>query len=240
MASTFGERLKSARTSKKFTQKELALKIGAKHNSISDWENNKNKPDPDTIELLCGVLDISPNYLIGSGSNRSLSPADNDLIKKYHLLDKHGKELVDFILDKEYIRSTAPKEMATIYNLPYAYDLAASAGTGEYAMDIAHFKTVGLSGMPPKGADFLIRISGDSMEPKFSDGDNVFVKRDDAVAVGEIGLFYLDGDVYIKKQGDGELISINPEYKPIQIQEFSSSKCFGKILGKCECDIFDI
>lgn len=237
MASTFGERLKSARTSKKFTQKELALKIGAKHNSISDWENNKNKPDPDTIELLCGVLDISPNYLIGSGSNRSLSPADNDLIKKYHLLDKHGKELVDFILEKEHIRSTTPKETAIIYNLPYAYDLPASAGTGEYAMDIAHFKTVGLSEKPPKGADFLIRVSGTSMEPKFYDDDKVFVKRMDAIENGEIGLFYLDGNVYIKKQGDGELISLNPEYKPIPINEFSSIKCFGKVLGKCECEI---
>lgn len=101
MATTFGERLKSARISKKLTQKELALKIGAKHNSISDWENNKNKPDPDTIELLCGVLDMSPNYLIGSSSCLSLSPAENDLIKKYRDLDDHGKEMVNLVLDKE-------------------------------------------------------------------------------------------------------------------------------------------
>lgn len=107
MASSFGEKLKSARISKKLTQKELALKVGAKHNSISDWENNKNKPDPDTIELLCGVLDISPNYLLGSFSSNTLSPEENDLIKKYRELDEHGKEVVDFILNKEYERSTS-------------------------------------------------------------------------------------------------------------------------------------
>lgn len=106
MASSFGEKLKSARVSKKLTQKELALKVGAKHNSISDWENNKNKPDPDTIELLCGVLDISPNYLLGSFSSNTLSPEENDLIKKYRELDEHGKEVVDFILNKEYERSS--------------------------------------------------------------------------------------------------------------------------------------
>ena len=104
MALKFGERLKSARTAKKLTQKELALKIGAKHNSISDWENNKNKPDPDTIELLCGVLDISPNYLIGSSSNISLSPAENNLVKKYRKLDAHGKKIVDMVLEEEYSR----------------------------------------------------------------------------------------------------------------------------------------
>lgn len=107
MASSFGEKLKSARIFKKLTQKELALKVGAKHNSISDWENNKNKPDPDTIELLCGVLDISPNYLLGSSLSNTLSPEENGLIKKYRELDEHGKEVVDFILNKEYERSTS-------------------------------------------------------------------------------------------------------------------------------------
>ena len=54
---TFGEKLKSARKSKKMTQESLAKLIGAKHNSVSDWENDKSKPDMDTIELLCGALD---------------------------------------------------------------------------------------------------------------------------------------------------------------------------------------
>ena len=240
MASTFGERLKAARKSKNLTQKELALKIGAKHNSISDWENNKNKPDPDTIELLCGVLAISPNYLLGSSSNISISPAENDLLKKYRELDSHGKRIVDMVLDEEYSRSITPKAQASLYTLPYAYDLPASAGTGEYAMDIAHFKTVGLSEKPPKGTDFLIRISGDSMEPEFFDGDKVFVKRMDAVDIGEIGLFYLDGNVYIKKQGNGELLSLNSKYDPLPVQEFSSTKCFGIISGKCECEIVEL
>ena len=48
----FGERLRNARKNKGLTQKQLADLIGAKHNSISDWENNKNRPDPDTIEYI--------------------------------------------------------------------------------------------------------------------------------------------------------------------------------------------
>lgn len=59
---TFGERLRCARKEKKLTQKELALKIHAAHNSISNWENNQNMPDPDTIQNLCWVLDVQPNY----------------------------------------------------------------------------------------------------------------------------------------------------------------------------------
>jgi repressor LexA len=59
---SFGTKLKDARKAKKLTQKELASKIGAAHNSVSNWENDQNKPDPDTIQNLCWVLGVQPNY----------------------------------------------------------------------------------------------------------------------------------------------------------------------------------
>lgn len=65
---TFGDRLRSARKAKQLTQKELAAKISAKHNSISNWENNQNMPDPDTIQNLCWALDVEPNYFFPSAS----------------------------------------------------------------------------------------------------------------------------------------------------------------------------
>ena len=62
----FGMNLRKARKEKKLTQRQLADLIGAKHNSVSNWETGINKPDPDTISLICGVLHISPNDLMGS------------------------------------------------------------------------------------------------------------------------------------------------------------------------------
>ena len=59
---TFGEKLRAARKEKKLTQKGLAELIHAAHNSISNWENNQNKPDPDTIQNLCWALGVTPNY----------------------------------------------------------------------------------------------------------------------------------------------------------------------------------
>ena len=69
---TFGDIIRNARKEKELTQKELAEMINAKHNSISDWENNKSKPDIGTIELLCGVLGISPNLLFIPNLNTPL------------------------------------------------------------------------------------------------------------------------------------------------------------------------
>lgn len=100
MALSFGEKIKSARKSKKLTQRQLADKIGAAHNSISDWENDKNKPDPDTIELLCGVLEITPNYLLAS-SSEEFSPDEKLIIKKYRDLDPSGQEHINTVLQWE-------------------------------------------------------------------------------------------------------------------------------------------
>lgn len=110
MTSTFGKKIRTARKAKSLTQKQLADIIGAAHNSISDWENDKNKPDPDTIELICGALDITPNYLLASTSD-DFSPIEKLLIKKYRDLDSHGKEMVDFTLEKEWERSMESKKV---------------------------------------------------------------------------------------------------------------------------------
>lgn len=240
----FNDRLKEARIASGLTQKQLAAKLGIAGTTVTGYEKGNSEPNVNTIGRIMEALHVDANFLwqdeMKELSTKDFTVPEIKMVKKYRSLDSYGKDLVDTVLEKEYTRSTAPKETATIYNMPFSYDLAASAGTGEYAMDIAHFKTVGLTEKPPRGADFMIRISGNSMEPKFYDDDKVFIKRMDSVDVGEIGLFYVDGDVYIKKQGVGELISLNPSYKPIPIYEFSSAKCFGKVLGRCECEIVEI
>lgn len=80
-------------------------------------------------------------------------------------------------------------------------------------------------------ADFAVRVRGDSMIPTFNDDDIVFVKKQ-PVEIGEIGVFQMDGEGYIKELGDKELISHNPEYPPIPATDDLS--CKGKVLGIAE------
>lgn len=84
---TFGDKIKSARVSKKLTQKQLADLIGAKHNSVSDWEKDKSRPDMDTIELICGTLDINPSYLMGTKSDDEYGNIVGSLMNNPDLLD---------------------------------------------------------------------------------------------------------------------------------------------------------
>lgn len=101
---TFGEKIKSARLAKKLTQQQLAEMIGAKHNSVSDWEKDKSKPDMDTIELICGALDINPSYLMGTKSDEEYGNIIGNLMNEPDILDmiEDYKNLTDD--DKKAVR----------------------------------------------------------------------------------------------------------------------------------------
>jgi len=112
---TFGTKLRSARKAKKLTQKELAVKIKAAHNSISNWENDQNMPDPDTIQNLCWALDVQPNYFFSvelaepapqvqtpSKDSFELSTDERTIIAKFRSLDERGKSVVISVLNHEY------------------------------------------------------------------------------------------------------------------------------------------
>lgn len=83
-------------------------------------------------------------------------------------------------------------------------------------------------------ADFMLKVSGDSMKPELFDGDIVLIKQDITILSGEIGVFILNGDSYIKKMGRRELISLNPAYEPIKFSENDNIRCIGKVLGTIE------
>uniref|UniRef100_UPI003FED433A S24 family peptidase n=1 Tax=Lachnospira sp. TaxID=2049031 RepID=UPI003FED433A len=71
----------------------------------------------------------------------------------------------------------------------------------------------------PEDTTFGVRISGDSMEPEFHDGQIAWVLQQESVANGEISIFTLNGEAYIKKlQNDKDgifLISLNEKYAPV-------------------------
>ena len=58
------------------------------------------------------------------------------------------------------------------------------------------------------------------MEPDFSHEDiPALVQRDAEMHIGDIGVFIVNGDAFIKELGEKELISRNKKYKNIPIHE---------------------
>lgn len=85
-------------------------------------------------------------------------------------------------------------------------------------------------------ADFAIKVSGDSMEPKIENGSIVLIKQTEVLEDGDIGAFFYDGEVYCKtlrKNKTGVVLeSINTKYKPINIDEKAVLKIYGKVIEK--------
>ncbi len=233
----FGDKLKNARISKGLKQSELGKPLDVSGNTISNWEKGVSRPDIDTVEILCSILGVSPNYFFDNPKAERPAPADLDIVNKYNSLDPHGKHLVDSVLEIEYNRmeQSRQKELAEVIPLKkhhiQEYFEPVSAGTGQY-LDYTTAQITELDSPPPSGADFILSVTGDSMEPTFYSGDRLFVQKTEALDYGDIGIFYLDGDVYVKEYGEKGLISHNSDYPVIECGEHCDCKTLGKVIGR--------
>ena len=90
---TLGKRIKHFRVKKGLTQRQLAELIGVKHNSISDWENDKNSPYSDTMELLAGALEVDANDLLCWGNPQNVKE-DAELLASRVLANPKIKHLL--------------------------------------------------------------------------------------------------------------------------------------------------
>ena len=94
-----------------------------------------------------------------------------------------------------------------------------------------------------KKADFATLIDGDSMEPKIEDGSLVLVRQNSILDNGDIGIFYLNEEVFCKKFSKDPftniitLKSLNKDYKPITIKENDDFRVIGKVVGAFDYNI---
>ena len=235
--STISDRIKEYRLKKGMTQQELAEALGESSGRvIYHWEKGSGRPDCEKIAKLCDLLDVSADELIGCKVMHHRPTATEwNMIQKYRALDEHGKEIVDYLIEVEHKRIAVAEKKPKLRMLKIDYyALPASAGTGNFLDgEFAEELLVPESDIAEQ-ADFVISVGGDSMEPTFHNGDKVFVEKCDSVDIGEIGIFVVNGDVYIKERGNNQLISHNKKYNPIVLSEHDSAFCCGRVLGVAE------
>lgn len=110
-----------------------------------------------------------------------------------------------------------------------------SAGTGYDLDDGDQWDTIEIPDTPEANkADFALTISGDSMEPVYYNGDIVLVRSQSAVDNGEIGIFIVEDNGYIKKYGGDRLISLNAAYDDIMFSDYNPEdiRCMGLVIGR--------
>lgn len=236
---SIGSRIKERREELEITQVELAKRVGVSKGSIGNYESGVSAPNEKILYKLFSALKCDANFLyqddmqaFSSKDELKIKPTEKAMIKKYRSLDQFGKKAVDDILNDEYERCLyVEKEPSIKLRLSL---LKASAGTGNW-LDDEQMGTIKVIDTPEaRKADIVIEVDGDSMLPTFNDGDKVLVRLQPAVEIGEVGIFILDGNGYIKKFADDRLISLNPEYDDVYPSEYSDFRCIGKVIGKAE------
>ena len=110
------------------------------------------------------------------------------------------------------------------------YDTPVSAGLGNYLTD-GGTSVIEVDNTVPGTADYAVRVSGDSMTPRFVDQQIIFIHEQPALDEGEIGIFCLNNQAYLKRLERGFLVSLNPAYEPIPIHDSDDIKVIGKVVG---------
>lgn len=238
---TMGARIRSAREQLGLYQSQLAIELNLTSGRIiSNWENDIARPDTDNIVKLCSILGVSVAYLLGyyggaPDGEESVNTEEYEVIKNYRVLDEYGKSLVNLVMNKEKERlvQTKTADRKKYRRIPY-YDYSVSAGVGLFLEDTKSETIRVPLNADTENADYVIPVSGDSMEPLFTDGDRVCVKIQPVVNIGEIGIFLINGEAYIKKYEKNRLVSLNPKYQDILFSKHDSIFCKGRVLCKLD------
>ena len=239
----FKDRLKEARLSKGFTQEQIAEKIGVAKSTFTGYEKGNSEPSMYTISKIMNVLKVDANFLwqdemdaLG-GNPAQLKYSELKHMEQYRALDPTGREHVDTVLQWETDRMKQLESIkapaARVIN--YYYRLA-SAGTGQIVFDTPPTRSIEIPDIPEyKKASYAIGVNGSSMEPTYHDGDVLLVEMTDHVDIGEIGIFLVDGQSYVKQRGHDELISLNDNHPNIPLT--SDSRCMGRVIAKLDVNI---
>ena len=119
---------------------------------------------------------------------------------------------------------SGPARRLRLYNIPV------SAGLGNY-LESSDYEMIEVDDLIPDSADYALRVSGNSMMPRFVDNQIIFIHEQATLNDGEIGVFFLNNDCYLKKLSRGCLVSLNPKYKPVRVREHDDFKVLGKVIG---------
>lgn len=248
---SFGTRLRDKRKSLGITQPQLAEMLGVSQSAIGSWETDVNSPRATLLYDLFNILHCDANYLFQDETrelykNEATPEEFENIIKKYRSLDDPGRSHVNTVLQWECDRvkkvdelSSQPAAIISIEDHPGAakrlieYFHSVSAGSGVFILGNEIVDHIEIPATPENNnVDYAIKVSGDSMEPDYHDGDTVLVSQKQEMKYGDVGIFVINGSAYIKEYGKNELISRNPDFDNISVSEYDNIVCMGKVVGK--------
>ena len=198
---SFGQQMKLRREELGLTRQELALRLGVSASAVSNYENGLSFPKEEVILRLFDGLDTDPNTLFQDSfrtKGHVLTATERSLLGRYRGLSPKGRETVRSVVDalcayRDEVEESRLQE-------PRVIPLYRSPAAAGYAAPVfgTDFESIPVTDEVPRGAEFAVRIQGDSMAPYIPDDSVVYVNRD-PLAAGDVGIFCVDGDMFCKQ-----------------------------------------
>ena len=233
-----GAVLKEILSERHISISELARRLSIPQQTLYSMVKRDNqKVDFDMMVRICAELEI-PVEKMCEGSGLPALPDDREweLVRRYRRLPEDSRTLVDMVITHELSRQeSAASEPDETKIIPlYLTPAAAGYASPAFGDDYTDYEIPAAS-----TADFAVRISGDSMEPYIADGSVALCKRGAVIRDGDVGLFFVDGDMKCKQYcqdyaGNVYLFSANRNRADADVEIRASSGvtlfCFGKVL----------
>lgn len=242
----FSEKIKELKSRRGMTSSELSAKSGIPQGTLNKLLSGViEEPKLATARALAAALGTSLGALVGEAEDTPAADDERKLLLDYRATDNYGKALIRKVAEMESGRSAdvseatddrilragpVQEDSGAIITLPL-FLTPVSAGPGAILDSSSASETIDVRASYAEQADFALRVSGNSMEPRFKSGDILLVHQQSEVQFGELGIFIADGEGYFKRYMGDRLHSLNPEYPDIPLRRFDDFFCCGKVVG---------
>lgn len=200
---SFGDRLRECRKARGLSQAELGEILGIAQTTIGSYESGNSFPGEKILLRLFDCLDTEPNILFQDffqKGARILGPTEERLLENYRGLSPVGRETVRTVVDalchyRDELEASRPQKQPYREIPLYCTPAAAGYTSPVFGED---FECLTVTDEVPQGAEYAVKIQGDSMTPYIADGSVVYVNRD-PLKDGDVGIFCVDGDIFCKQ-----------------------------------------
>ncbi|NLM05359.1 MAG: helix-turn-helix domain-containing protein [Tissierellia bacterium] len=201
MDKTFKERFKSLRRERGLTQEEMGGILKVSKQAVSNYENGKRQPELETLEVIAEYFNVDMNYLIGRSEIKN---SHENLMK----LQKEMESNIDFLdLPSDTVK------IPVLGRIP--------AGVPVEAMgDVLGYEEIPLDWKRGGREYIALVVKGDSMYPKYFEGDTVIIQLQKDCNSGQDCAVYVNDsyEATLKTVKKGEnsitLTPINTAYPP--------------------------
>jgi len=198
-------------------------------NSLLQAYRKLTQPRKEKVQdFIFSLLTEQTNIFKPANSASGIAPARGTALVKEVALTKKTNPVSKGSTLKNVI-TLEKKNGTTIY--PNIIGAAAGIGTSHYA-DLDLDEIMIPTDETYESSDIIpLYVCGDSMEPKYFDGDVIWIDtQDKTISLHQIGVFDTESGRVVKKMGINELISINRDYPDIELHEYMDFSTYGKVI----------